>query len=201
MDWILDLCSGYGGASEAFAKDPHWTVIRIENNPEFSHVPHTAIKDVLDWIEWLPGIIAELGRPTVIWASPPCLEFSQAFSAPGSIANREGAVFRPNMEILEAVIDCIEYAHARFSIIENVRGACPHFLPYLGRHRQRVGPFFLWGEFPRLYLPEDYEPKKFDNDPGSRHPLRSNVIATIPLEVSISILDAVCSQSKLADWI
>ena len=38
--WVLDLCSGLGGASEAFVKDPYWDVVRIENNPELAHVPH-----------------------------------------------------------------------------------------------------------------------------------------------------------------
>lgn len=200
-DWILDLCSGFGGASEAFAVDPHWTVIRIENNPELAHVPFTFNYDVLEWMDWLPHLISSRGRPTVIWASPPCLEFSQAYSAPGSIANREGIFFEPDMSILEAIIDIIQYAQPRYHLIKNVRGACPHFLPYLGRHDQQIGPFHLWGDFPRLYLPDGYKPKKFENDPGKSHPLRSNVNAIIPLQVSEAVLDAVCAQSKLSDWI
>ena len=201
MDWILDLCSGYGGASEAFTKDPHWTVCRIENNLKLAHVPHTQFLDVLEWIDWLPELISVYGRPTVIWASPPCLEFSQAFSAPGPNALREGLPFRPNMEILEAIIDIIEFSQPRYWIVENVRGACPHFLPYLGCHKQQIGPFHLWGDFPRLYVPDGYKPKKFENDPGKSHPLRANVNAIIPPRVSEAVLDAVCSQSKLSDWI
>ena len=74
MKLFLDLCSGFGGASEAFANTPHWEVIRIENNPELSQVPHTRLLDVEHWLDWLPGLISEMGsRPAVIWASPPCL--------------------------------------------------------------------------------------------------------------------------------
>jgi site-specific DNA-cytosine methylase len=200
-DWILDLCSGLGGASEAFAVDPHWTVIRIENNPELAHVPFTFNYDVLEWMDWLPHLISSRGRPTIIWASPPCLEFSQAYSSPKSIANREGIFFQPDMSILEAIIDIIDYAIPRFHIIENVNGASPHFLPYLGRHQQKIGPFLLWGDFPKLYLKPNFTPHKYDNDPGHRDPLRANKKALVPLPISEAVLDAVCAQSKLSDWI
>jgi site-specific DNA-cytosine methylase len=96
-DWILDLCSGLGGASEAFVKDPHWEVVRIENNPKLGIIPHTEILDVMQWIDWLPALLSEKGRPTVIWASPPCLEFSQAYRAPGPSARREGINFEPDL--------------------------------------------------------------------------------------------------------
>ena len=41
--WVLDLCSGLGGASEAFVNHPHWEVIRIENNELLADVPHTRL--------------------------------------------------------------------------------------------------------------------------------------------------------------
>lgn len=200
-DWILDLCSGLGGASEAFANDPHWTVVRIENNPILSGVEHTRLLDVLEWIDWLPGMISEYGRPTVIWASPPCLEFSTAYGAPGPKAQREGVAFEPDMSILEACVDIIEFAKPRFHIIENVAGASPWFLPELGCWKQHVGPFFLWGAFPNLIVPAGFKHLKSEHDTWSGNPLRSNTKALIPLEISQAFLDAICSQSKLSDWI
>ena len=55
--WVLDLCSGLGGASEAFANHPHWEVVRIENNEEVGIIPHTRFLDVQHWLDWLPGIV------------------------------------------------------------------------------------------------------------------------------------------------
>ena len=80
MSWVLDLCSGLGGASEAFANSPHWRVIRIENNEKLASVPHTRILDVTQWLDWLPALIDEMGPPTWIIAAPPCLQFSRGYS-------------------------------------------------------------------------------------------------------------------------
>ena len=46
---VLDLCSGLGGFSEAFVNDLDWEVMRIENNPLLSEVPHTEIIDIFDF--------------------------------------------------------------------------------------------------------------------------------------------------------
>ena len=100
--WVLDLCSGLGGASEAFVKDPYWDVVRIENNPELAHVPHTESLDVLEWMDWLPCLFDSMGKPDLVIAAPPCREFSRAFSAPAPCAERLGIRFEPDMRILEA---------------------------------------------------------------------------------------------------
>lgn len=199
--WILDLCSGLGGASEAFVQNPAWEVVRIENNVVLSGVPHTKTLNVLEWIDWLPQLVAQLGRPCFVWASPPCLEFSLAYNAPGPTATREGLEFEPDMGLVEACIDIIQYCQPTFWIIENVHGATQWFLPELGKHQQKVGPFFLWGTFPRLSLPQGYVPKKDDNDPGSSDPLRANKRAIVPLEISEAVIEAISAQSTLADWI
>lgn len=199
--WILDLCSGLGGASQAFADTQTWDVVRIENNILLSGVEHTELRSVLDWMDWLPDLIGERGRPCVVWASPPCLEFSQAYSAPGPRARREGLDFEPDMSIVEACIDIIQYCGPKFWIIENVAGACPWFLPELGKHSQKIGPFFLWGVFPKLLMPDGWKPltgKTQDWNIGD--PLRANKRALIPTEVSEAFLQAISSQSTLAEW-
>ncbi len=83
MPVILVLCSGLGGASEAFTHE-EWTVIRIENNPELEYVPDTRILDVREWPNW----IEDIPRCDVIWASPPCREFSRAYDAPAPRAEQ-----------------------------------------------------------------------------------------------------------------
>ena len=199
--WILDLCSGLGGWTEPFIENPQWEVVRIENNIMLSGVPETRCLNVLEWMDWLPELIEEMGRPDVIVASPPCDEFTQAFGGILSRSRREGIEFEPSMDIVEACIDIIQYSGPTFWVIENVNGACPWFMPELGKHKQKIGPFLLWGGFPIIHIPDGYNPHKADNDTWSTDPLRANKKAFIPREISEGLLDAISSQSTLADWI
>jgi site-specific DNA-cytosine methylase len=146
---ILDLYSGMGGASEAFVRDG-WEVIRMENNPMLADIPHTRIIDVLDWKNWLDDFLIEIdeeyGRPIdIVWASPPCREFSTAYAAPWPTARREGRDYTPDLSLMEAAYDIICRIRPQYWIIENVSGAVNWFKPELGNYRQRIGPFCLWG--------------------------------------------------------
>ena len=95
MKVFIDLCSGLGGASEAFLQHSEWNIIRIDNSDLdgiCEDTPYTFdydVKEGMDWIWHIEEMIA-YADTVVVWASPPCLEFSQGFSAPASIANREG---------------------------------------------------------------------------------------------------------------
>ena len=201
MKWCLDLCSGLGGFSQAFVEDPAWGVIRIENNPILSGVEHTRLLDVRHWIDWLPALIAENGKPDIILASPPCLEFSMAYNAPGPKAKREGFDFEPDMEIVEAVFEIIDYCKPSYFIVENVKGAVPHFLVYFNRWKQRISSFYLWGNFPHINMPKDFSHKKSDGEAWSSATLRSNKRAMIPLEISEAILQAISAQTTLfIEW-
>jgi len=198
MKRMLDLCSGLGGASEAFFQSDEWDVIRIENRPLLEHVPGTIIGTIYDTTaQWVRS-----GHPRVdlIWASPPCRDFSQAYSAPGPKAAREGRDFTPDLGlVLEAkrIIDTIEPSHW---VIENVMGSIPHLKPILGPPRMIVGPFVLWGNFPLLDL-QGFTHDKYAKDPHSSDPLRANIKAKIPLDISSALLSALSSQSLLEDWI
>lgn len=75
---MLDLCCGLGGASKAM-KERGWDVITVDIDPEFN-----------------PTIVADLRtfhysgpRPDLVWASPPCTEFSK-YSMPESWACNQG---------------------------------------------------------------------------------------------------------------
>ena len=196
MPAILDLCSGLGGASEAFSQ-AGWTVIRIETNPELAYVPFTQTLDVLEWEEW----IADLpDRIDVVWASPPCREFSRGFAAPSPTAERAGLPFEPSLELVRACLDIIDYLKPKWWVLENVQGAIMHFRPVIGSYSQRVGPFYLWGTFPRIIMPYTYEHLKSSNDVWSTNPLRANLKALIPFEVSFAFLEAVTRQWTLDRW-
>lgn len=196
---VLDLFSGLGGASEAFVEAGD-EVLRIESNPLLAGVPHTDIMTVRDLLDALHEYeVARMTDLDLIWASPPCLEFSQAYSAPMPTARREGREFTPDLTLMREALEAVRLLRPRWWVIENVRGACPWFRPDLGEHRQIVGPFVLWGEFPQIIMPEDWVHRKADHD--DRHnPLRSNVRAKIPIEVSRALRAGIAAQTQVLDW-
>lgn len=81
-------------------------------------------------------------RPCLVWASPPCTEFSRE-SMPWC---RTGEA--PDLSIVEGCLRVIREADPEFWVVENVKGAIKHLSPLLGKPRQSHGPFFLWGRFP-----------------------------------------------------
>ncbi len=191
---VWDLCSGLGGWSEAFVR-AGVQVIRIENNKLLADVPHTYCLDVLEFEDWI-NIFPE---PDIILASPPCLEFSNAFSAPRPKARREGEEFEPNLEILRACMKIIRRKDPTWWIVENVAGARKDFTEELGMPvRQILGPFFLWGVFPYLPL-HDFEHRKADL-PDKKGPLRGNYRAIIPFELSLELLNTWRHQPALLEW-
>lgn len=187
---ILDLCSGLGGASEAFVQ-AGCEVVRIENNELLAYVPFTAILDVKEWMEWLP----ELGRFDVVIAAPPCLAFSDGYHAPKSrYVRANGGVegYEPDLSILQAVLDIEDYLKPTWFILENVRGAGPYFRELVGTPRQSIGPFFLWGRFPHIVV------EHFDHSKTSK--TGSQDRAKWPFELSWALLKACRSQWTLRAW-
>ena len=193
---MIDLCSGLGGASEAFVQ-AGWTVIRIETNPDLQYIPFTVNLDVLLWEEWLPDLLQEAD---LVWASPPCLEFSNAYGAPGPTAGRVGADYEPDLSILEACRAIIGYLNPTWWVIENVQGAVMWFPPDMGEYRQAIGPFYLWGKFPRIVMPYSFHHRKQDHDTWSSNPMRANIKAKIPFEVSFALLETLVRQWTLDRW-
>lgn len=195
---ILDLCSGFGGFSEAFVQAGD-EVVRIDNNPLLSEVPHTSIDDIfavrdrlVDYKE--RGI--SMREYDVLLAGIPCYEFSLAFSAPRSIAIRQGEDWKPNMNLLEATLDIIQITKPRYWVIENVAGSKKYFEPYGLELNQIHGAHFLYGKFPKFYCPP--LPTKADRD--KRHsPLRSNHRAKIPFDLSYALRKAIVDQKTLFD--
>ena len=200
MKVMWDLCSGLGGSSQAFVDSPEWQVVRIETNPILQGVEFTHDLDVNDWKDWIDDLISTHGRPDFIWCSPPCREFSRAYSAPGPVAEREGRDFEPCLNLMYACEDVINYVEPAHWIIENVVGAINHFTPHLGDYFQKVGPFVLWGRCPALLMPPSWKHSKSTNDVHSGNPMRSNIRAMIPYEVSMATLQAITNQLTLDRW-
>lgn len=201
---VLDLFSGLGGFSEAFVlAGDH--VERVENNPLLSEVPHTTIMDVVAFRDDLEHLLSNGHRipkrlkTDVILASPPCYEFSLAFSAPQAIASREGKYeeYEPSMELVEATLDIIRMVKPRYWIIENVIGSIKHFKKIGLEPNQIHGSAVLYGKFPKFSTPD--MPTKAQRDTNSKDPLRSNKRALIPIELSSAIRKAIVSQKSLFD--
>lgn len=203
---VLDLCSGLGGFSEAFVLAGH-EVIRIENNPLLVNVDNTHIMCIFELRTFIEDNIkqirisnaATLKNVEVILFSPPCLEFSLAFNAPRAIHLRErpNIPYEPSMDILDCGLDIIRLLQPKYWIVENVRGASPFFSQLMGKPRQINEAYFFWGNFPS-FVPEDF-PSKAEKD-ERRGPMRANIRAKVPIEISEALLDAINSQKCILDY-
>jgi site-specific DNA-cytosine methylase len=200
---MLDLFSGLGGASEAMVRSENWEVMRIENNPMLSGVLHSSEICVKQFRDELRGMIEdgyEPEAPTLIWASPPCVEFSLAYSSPQSIANREGREYNPDLSLVQAALDIIDMLQPKYWVIENVRGAAKWFKPLMGEQRMVINhSLFLWGNFPSFEVGKIES--KYAKDASSKDPLRANKRALIPFEVSDQLRRAVENQRSILEWV
>jgi len=205
---MLCLCSGYSGESQAFREDAEgWTVIRIDDSSEVcKENPGTLQYDVKSWIDWIHTLPCRLIDVDLIWASPPCGEFTTSGKRPS----------KPDMSILLACKEIIDYLKPRHWIIENVRGARKFFQPTLGGVPQVIGPFWFWGVFPHLAVHVEYKGSVktrigpvFRNTDGDGHWLFNGVRynkwdtpqnATIPYVISSALYDAVMNQMTLGDF-
>lgn len=184
---VWDLCSGLGGWSEAFAQGD-WFVVRIESNPGLEYVPFTRIKDVTQWMDW----IDELPHPDLVICGPPCTEFSDANP------RVDRSTLSPDMSVVQACLDIIDYIKPTWWLLENVKGAVRFFIPKIGHHRQAVGirgspQWFLWGNFPYISLKPNFHHEKT----ASRIP---QVRSLVPFELSWELKRAIEQQLRIDRW-
>jgi len=196
---VLDLFSGLGGFSEAFLRSGD-EVVRVENNPLLSEVPNTSIECVRQVRDRLLEY-KQTGQPIreidVVLASPPCYEFSLAYSAPRVKAQRNGEEWNPSLELIEITLEIIELIQPRWWVIENVVGSARYFEKLGLIPRQVSRPYLLYGNFP-TFRPSKM-PSKAEKDSYQGDPLRANKRAMIPLELSMALRNAIISQKTLFD--
>jgi hypothetical protein len=204
MRVFIDLFCGLGGASSAFANDKNWKVIQIDNNPELlDHVRGMWLLDMMDPMNVYHVIKCHLHeqdvKELVIWASPPCLNFSDG--------DPDRDTKEQDLTLLHNTCRLIDWLDDEFNLtsyfIENVRGAIREFEPVLGHYRQRIGPFFLWGRFVPIAClnSETHRHKKPFNQTNSRTHLRSNIHAKIPYALSESVKMSLEQQLSLLRWV
>lgn len=173
---MLDLFSGNGGASAAMV-DRGWEVIRVDI--ESRHKP-TIVADIRAW-SW------DGAQPDLIWASPPCAEFSRDF-LPWIQTDS-----KPDLQIMFACKRILEETEPRFWVVENVKGAIRWFTPWFGKYREAINPFFLWGFFPPIREISKRNWKKKE----SRSSAAIDARARIPYEISEALAIAIEKQPVL----
>lgn len=197
---MVDLFAGFGGASEAMLG--HWELLRFDNNPLLANVPRMIVQDIKTIKHTLIAHRNPMKKIDLIWASPPCREFSNAYGSPKSIYGREHGLesYEPDMSLLEAAMEIIEIAKPKYWVIENVVGSIRYFAEYLGEPRQIIGPYVLWGNFPFLDVDKtDLESKK-SKDVHSSNPLRSNYKAKVDYSISLALKNAIENQKSILEF-
>lgn len=205
MKVFIDLFSGMGGASKAFDEDPSWHVIKIDNNPELLEYNRgLQLMNISDTQEVIRMLESQFQNgchlncdKLVIWASPPCQEFSWARA--DRMQGQTSEEF--DLTLLESTRQIIEYFQPEIWIIENVHGAKPIFNEELELNpRQEIGSIVLWGEFPLIGIRtrDDWMHRKLEAK-GSRT-LRPNNRAIIPYAVSEGLKSAIDEQKTLFDF-
>lgn len=123
----IDLCTGLGGWKGPFEDSPEWRSVGIDIRDDLD-------ADVIGDVRALP-IDAS---PTLLTMSPPCTNFTR-HSLPW-LHEPE-----PDMTLVQACLEIADDLEPEYWILENVRG----LKQYWGREEtKRVGPYYLWGEFP-----------------------------------------------------
>jgi hypothetical protein len=199
---MVDLYAGLGGASEAMIQTG-WDVLRIDNNPLLSGVENMVMMDIKSLQPKRCPFKDYEAQIDLVWASPPCRDFSNGFSAPRPTAQRAGLDFEPDMSLLEEAIRIIDKLKPRYWVIENVRGAIKDFEPYLGSPRLIIGAFVLWGNFPIFEMPQEWTHSKGGPGSGDKHssdPLRANYRALIPFELSEQLRLAIEFQKRIDEY-
>lgn len=206
MKRVLDLYSGLGGFSEAFARSAGWEVVRIENNPLLADVPHTILADILTLD---PRDFKDFD---LILASPPCTEFSLGYSGPRSVAYRQGIRgddYKPDMTLVETAVRWNAIIKPKFFLMENVNGSQRYFAKIRQYPIMKHGPFVFYGTFPLFSMPPGWSHNKETSkltgkkgqDTWSSDPLRANKKGKLPIELSRAVLEAFEGTMTLERWI
>lgn len=106
---IIDLCSGYGGATQSFLRKD---VITIDIDPKVK-------PDIIADVRFLP--LRPRLKPKLLFSSPPCRFLSKARYFP-----RQG--IQEALEIVGACLEAIPYLEPETWILENPKGRLRYFL-------------------------------------------------------------------------
>lgn len=174
---MLDLCSGFGGASAAM-RERGWTTIRVDIEPRVK-----------------PDVVADIGalpfRPfpvDLLWVSPTCTEYSR-YDQPGLFPDRK----LPDLKLWHTAERIIAEWQPRFWIIENVRGA----IKFHGRPPYHVGSRYLWTNLPLFPPTVLFWDRPKHNLCSGLDPLRTAKRGYIPIEISRAVAETIEALSMV----
>jgi len=133
----LDLCSGLGGASQP-ALDRGWKVIRVDIDPRFK-------PDIVADVRALPFDHFARWKPDVLWASPPCQDFSK-----WGMRHFYPNPPEPDLSIVRAIAQYVWDSWPPWWVVENVRSSRQFINPILGYPQAVVPGHVFWGKLPTL---------------------------------------------------
>tara|TARA_B100000424_G_scaffold125941_1_gene95422 strand:- start:92 stop:646 length:555 start_codon:yes stop_codon:yes gene_type:complete len=180
---IIDLFSGSGSATGIW-ETYGFMVERYDiiTSPKVPTIPIDLSNT--DQVKSL-GNIRSGHHVHLLWASPPCTEYSD-----------ENRFFCKNPHLIDTtlwrntlyLIDKIKPDHW---VIENVRGAKKIW----GKPTQRFGSYWLWGNFPKFNLPGKVQNKNVHVYKNKKE--RAKKTAQIPFELSYGLFKSIAFQKKL----
>jgi len=202
MNLLIDLCAGLGGASEDFMNDNHWTVWRFDNSEKVKDVEGMQMIDLRN--EWTQ--IVEKFRSAgpfdmvVVWASPPCEQWSGGYASQLSKAKRSGEEFIPDLSLVNACMGVIDGVNPDHWILENVVMGQEFINPLLGEATLKHRPWIFWGRFPLFHIGLPHNHKSKVDKWSSRDPMRYHKRSKIPIQISRAFKDALEGQTSLEDF-
>ena len=190
---MLDLCCGLKGASQPFIDSPDWEVFTVDISEVFEPDLVIDVRKLRDQIKFeLGDCDFLLSGLELIWASPPCVEFFKVLAP----FHEEDYGNEPDMSIVEACKEIIDLLKPKYWIIENTQSGSIFINPLLGNYRQKLGPFFLWGNHPLLAV-EISKTHKREVDVWSSNPMRSNIKAKVPYCIGETLKNSITYQNNL----
>tara|TARA_R110000824_G_scaffold158505_1_gene332469 strand:+ start:7 stop:597 length:591 start_codon:yes stop_codon:yes gene_type:complete len=187
---IIDLFSGSGSATGIWENNGH-DVYR------YDIVTHSKIDTIpidLSDLDLVDILINEHKNTHIdlIWASPPCPEYSTANRERNKLW-KKGIL--PDLTLWKTALYIIQELKPVYYVIENVAGA----VRVWGPPRQRFGPYYLWGVFPKFNVAEKIPSKDIYNKwkPGETHKSRAARAAQIPYSISVGLYRAITLQKTL----
>jgi site-specific DNA-cytosine methylase len=176
---MLDLISGSGSASKPFL-EKGWKVYRYDIDPQGADGIFVDFKEEMFVINLIDAWKDK--KVDLIWASPPCTEYSDANP------RRNNPLFIPDTTLWKNSIRIIEAVDPTYWVLENVRGAARTW----GKPRKRCGPYYLWGDFPLFSIPDKIKPKNLSQYTNHKDQARES--AKIPYTIGKHLERAISLQ-------
>jgi hypothetical protein len=188
---VIDLCSGLGGATQAF-KDRGHKVFTVDIDSKFD-------PDLVADIRWIKAEDFPF-KPDFLWASPPCIGFSVASIWKHWKDGIMSGTVKKGITIVDACLRLVYVLKPKYWILENPRGMLRKILG-----KPKVTTFFaswgmpnykptdLWGNLPPM---EWKKPTKWEKAPRGSHKGTysigtADLRSKIPYELSLAVCLAV----------